>query len=208
MSSYDILGFQGNCNTTNLQFFNLWQIKIHGSGMFTKSAHINKLPRRRAIVQLVWGRCQLHILPLTFLASQVPFVFICFRYYVIFLLPFAFGNIQRYAFVIFVLNRHFVYTHTDAMLLYLLWQDYLSLIHIFYSILNQLTCYFLFSIFFFIIGDGKNLRIHTESCYFQMGTNAGMGRIEVWRYLFSSYKLWSHFCFLWCKMPFFKGWVR
>lgn len=98
---------------------------------------------------------------------------------------------------------------TDTTSLYLLWHLSLSLsLSCVYSILNQLTCCFWFSISLWIIGAGTNLRIHTESWCFQMVTNAGMGLIEVWRYLFSCYKVESCLCFIWCKMPFFKGWVR
>jgi hypothetical protein len=50
-----------------------------GSGMFTKSAHINKLPRRRGILQLVWGWCLLHIFMyfafLAFWALFMPVLF-------------------------------------------------------------------------------------------------------------------------------------
>jgi hypothetical protein len=51
-----------------------------GSGMFTKSAHLNKLPRRRGILQLVWGWYLLHIITFfAFLALWVPFMHVLFE---------------------------------------------------------------------------------------------------------------------------------
>lgn len=38
-------------------------MKILVSGMYTNYAHLNKLPRRRAIVLLVWGMPLTYILP-------------------------------------------------------------------------------------------------------------------------------------------------
>ena len=89
----------------------------------------------------------------------------------------TFGNIQGYGFVIFVSDIRCVHVCAHGCNVPLL--AVTSLSHVFYSILNQLTCCFFFSISLWVIGAGTNLRIHTESWCFQMVTNAGMGLIEV-----------------------------